>query len=108
MDVLMLLVALLSLAVAAAAVVWAIRSARSASSSVDEAALAQRMAAEVRAQVGEAAVEALAANNEQFLALAEQRFEKQQEKTKNLLDPFEVQMKAIDETVGKLRTAHEQ
>ena len=52
----MLLVALLSLAVAAAAVVWAIRSARSASSSVDEAALAQRMAAEVRAQVGEAAV----------------------------------------------------
>ena len=108
MDVLLLLVALLSLAVAAAAVVWAIRSARSASSSVDEAALAQRMAAEVRAQVGEAAVEALAANNEQFLALAEQRFEKQQEKTKNLLDPFEVQMKAIDETVGKLRTAHEQ
>lgn len=108
MDVLMLLVALLSLAVAAVAVVWATRSARSAASSVDEAALVQRMAAEVRAQVGEAAVDALTANNEQFLALAEQRFEKQQEKTRNLLDPFEVQMKAIDETVGKLRTAHEQ
>ena len=108
MDVLMVVVTLLALAVAVLVVVWAVRGNRSAGSAVDEGALAQRMAAEVRAQVGEAAVDALVANNEQFLALAEQRFEKQQEKTKNLLDPFEAQMKAIDKTVDELRKAHEQ
>jgi DNA recombination protein RmuC len=108
MNVLMLLLALVCLAVAVAALVWATRSARSAASSIDEEALAQRMAAEVRAQVGEAAVDALAANNEQFLALATERLGAEREKTKNLLDPFAAQMKLLDATVAKLRTAHEQ
>ena len=105
MEVVLLLVTLVALAVAVGAVVWAVRGAGSA---VDEEALVRRMAAEVRARVGEAAVDALAANNEQFLALATERLGAEREKTKNLLDPFAAQMKLLDATVGKLRTAHEQ
>ncbi len=104
------LVAVISLAVALAAVAWALRRTRQGGEepTVDGAALAQMIGSEVKAQVGEVATSALRANNEQFLALATERMNAVQEQTRGLLDPFSEQMKQLGKTVGDLRSAHEQ
>ncbi|MAG03389.1 MAG: hypothetical protein CL406_02065, partial [Acidimicrobiaceae bacterium] len=67
------LVTLAAVLVAAVAVIWAVRrdnSAPTAEPTLDGAALAQLIGAEVKAQMGDAATSALQANNEQFLTLA--------------------------------------
>ncbi|MBP68006.1 MAG: DNA recombination protein RmuC [Acidimicrobiaceae bacterium] len=105
------LVTIAVLLVAAVAVVWAIRrgnSPHSVEPTVDGAALAQLIGAEVKAQLGDAATSALQANNEQFLALATERMNAVQAQTKGLLDPFSKQMEQLGRTVGDLRSAHEQ
>ena len=116
METVLVLVAVFSVLVAVVTVVWAVRRPApvpavdpvEAPSAIDPAALAQLVGAEVQARMAEAASTALAQNNEQFLALATERMGAVQEQTKGLLDPFAEQMKKLDDTVGKLRTAHEQ
>ncbi len=116
MESVLVLVAVFSVLVAVVAVVWAVRRPASVASPVpaesapalDPGALAQLIGAEVKAQVSATATAALAQNNEQFLTLAAERMGAVQEQTKGLLDPFAEQMKKLDESVGKLRTAHEQ
>jgi len=116
METALVLVAVFSVLVAVVTVVWAVRRPApvpavdpvEAPSAIDPAALAQLVGAEVQARMAEAASTALAQNNEQFLALATERMGAVQEQTKGLLDPFAEQMKKLDDTVGKLRTAHEQ
>ncbi|MEC9424765.1 MAG: DNA recombination protein RmuC [Actinomycetota bacterium] len=116
METALVLVAVFSVLVAVVTAVWAVRRPASvpgvdpmdASPPVDPAALAQMVGAEVKARMAEAASTALAKNNEQFLALATERMGAVQEQTKGLLGPFAEQMKKLDDTVGKLRTAHEQ
>lgn len=106
--------ALVAVLVAVVAVVWGARRSPSAMRegdlrpSVDPVALAQLVGAEVKAQVAETASAALQQNNEQFLTLATERMGAVQEQTKGLLEPFSEQMKKLDETVGRLRTAHEE
>jgi len=105
------LVTLAAVLVAAAAVVWAVRrdnSPQTAEPTLDGAALAQLIGAEVKAQMGDAATSALQANNEQFLTLATERMNAVQAQTKGLLDPFSKQMEQLGRTVGDLRSAHEQ
>jgi len=116
METLLVLVAVFSVLVAVVTVVWAVRrpvplpvaAQADSAPAVDPVALAQLVGAEVQARMAEAASTALAQNNEQFLALATERMGAVQEQTKGLLDPFAEQMKKLDDTVGKLRTAHEQ
>ncbi|MBJ29894.1 MAG: DNA recombination protein RmuC [Acidimicrobiaceae bacterium] len=116
METVLVLVAVFSFLVAVVTVVWAVRRPApipaidpvEVPSPIDPAALAQLVGAEVQARMAEAASTALAQNNEQFLALATERMGAVQEQTKGLLDPFAEQMKKLDDTVGKLRTAHEQ
>ena len=71
------IVAIISLVVAAIAVIWAVRqpakTQNAASNPPDNTALAQHIAAEVKTQVSEAATTALNANNETFLALADEK-----------------------------------
>ncbi|MBO12137.1 MAG: DNA recombination protein RmuC [Planctomycetaceae bacterium] len=116
METVLVLVAVFSFLVAVVTVVWAVRRPAPIPAidpvevplPIDTAALAQLVGAEVQARMAEAASTALAQNNEQFLALATERMGAVQEQTKGLLDPFAEQMKKLDDTVGKLRTAHEQ
>lgn len=116
METALVLVAVFSVLVAVVTVVWAVRrpapvpaaDSVEAPPAVDPAALAQLVGAEVQARMAEAASTALAQNNEQFLTLATERMGAVQEQTKGLLGPFAEQMKKLDDTVGKLRTAHEQ
>ncbi|MDG2211757.1 MAG: DNA recombination protein RmuC [Acidimicrobiales bacterium] len=97
------IVAIISLVVAVIAVVWAVRqpakTENAASSPPDNAALAQHIAAEVKTQVSEAATTALNANNETFLALAD-------EKMKNLQAPLDTQMKKLGTEIEKLEASN--
>ena len=97
------IVAIISLVVAAIAVIWAVRqpakTQNAASSPPDNAALAQHIAAEVKTQVSEAATTALNANNETFLALAD-------EKMKNLQAPLDTQMKKLGSEIEKLEASN--
>ncbi len=108
MEIVLVVVTLIALTVAAGSIHWAFRRSSGRVAVFEEKELLERVTSEMRVQMGQLAGEALAVNNEQFLALAEQRFQNQQERTKNLLDPFGIQMKSLGETVGKLRAAHEQ
>ena len=120
MEIALVLVAVFAVLVAVMAVVWAVkRPAPGASGQptvplFDGTVLAQQIGAEVKAQmadvksqIGEAATTALQANNDQFLTLAAERMGAVHEKTKGLLDPFQLQMGQLQKTVGDLRSAHE-
>ena len=101
MEIVLVVVTLIALTVAAGSIHWAFRRSSGRVAVFEEKELLERVTSEMRVQMGQLAGEALAVNNEQFLALAEQRFQNQQERTKNLLDPFGIQMKSLGETVGK-------
>jgi DNA recombination protein RmuC len=120
MEIALVLVAVFAVLVAVMAVVWAVKRPTPGASGqptvplFDGTVLAQQIGAEVKAQmadvksqIGEAATTALQANNDQFLTLAAERMGAVHEKTKGLLDPFQLQMGQLQKTVGDLRSAHE-
>ena len=94
------IITVFALLVALVAVVWALRQSVAPSSPpLDNAALAQHIGAEVKAQMSEVATAALEANNKQFLTLADQKMQ-------GLQAPFDAEMKKLAEEVGRLEESN--
>ncbi|MBE40127.1 MAG: hypothetical protein CL480_02125, partial [Acidobacteria bacterium] len=106
------MIALVAVLVAVGTVAWAVRRTPvprdvPADAEADPSSLAQQVAAALDAQMRKMATQALTDNNEQFLALASERFNTVTEQTKGLLQPVTSQMKQLGETVAELRKAHD-